>query len=150
MPDEARITVDVAQRIIDSSPFGRWWGFRVEEVGSGTARLHLPFQTGFERPGAEPRQNVGEPLALVEPKRAALGDAESVLQEGETECLLPRVEVRVGERHRSLKLDGLVTLSPTLGEHAHELPSRFGLSPSEHQCLPEHQADHGLERRPLR
>ena len=51
MPAEARITVDVAQRIIDSSPFGRWWGFRVEEVGSGTARLHLPFQTGFERPG---------------------------------------------------------------------------------------------------
>ena len=51
MPAEARITVDVAQRIIDASPFGRWWGFRVEEVGSGTARLHLPFQTGFERPG---------------------------------------------------------------------------------------------------
>ena len=51
MPGEARITVDVAQRIIDASPFGRWWGFRVEAVGSGTARLHLPFQTGFERPG---------------------------------------------------------------------------------------------------
>ncbi|HEY3587910.1 MAG TPA: PaaI family thioesterase [Myxococcaceae bacterium] len=51
MPAEAQITVDVAQRIIDASPFGRWWGFRVEEVGSGTARLHLPFQTGFERPG---------------------------------------------------------------------------------------------------
>jgi uncharacterized protein (TIGR00369 family) len=51
MPAEARITVDVAQRIIDASPFGRWWGFRVEDVGSGTARLHLPFQAGFERPG---------------------------------------------------------------------------------------------------
>ena len=51
MPTEARITVDVAQRIIDASPFGRWWGFRVEEVGSGTARLRLPFQAGFERPG---------------------------------------------------------------------------------------------------
>jgi uncharacterized protein (TIGR00369 family) len=51
MPAETRITVDVAQRIIDASPFGRWWGFRVEDVGSGTARLHLPFQTGFERPG---------------------------------------------------------------------------------------------------
>jgi uncharacterized protein (TIGR00369 family) len=51
MPAEAQITVDVAQRIIDSSPFGRWWGFRVEELGSGTARLRLPFQTGFERPG---------------------------------------------------------------------------------------------------
>jgi uncharacterized protein (TIGR00369 family) len=51
MPAEARITVEVAQRIINSSPFGRWWGFRVEEVGSGTARIRLPFQTGFERPG---------------------------------------------------------------------------------------------------
>lgn len=51
MPAEARITIEVAQRIINSSPFGRWWGFRVEEVGSGTARIRLPFQTGFERPG---------------------------------------------------------------------------------------------------
>ena len=51
MPDGARITVEAAQRIVDGSPFGRWWGFRVEDVGSGTARLHLPFQTGFERPG---------------------------------------------------------------------------------------------------
>lgn len=51
MPAEAQITVDVAQRIIDSSPFGRWWGFQVEGLGPGTARLRLPFQTGFERQG---------------------------------------------------------------------------------------------------
>jgi uncharacterized protein (TIGR00369 family) len=51
MPGEPLITVDVAQRMIDDSPFGRWWGYRVEEVGPGTARLLLPFQAGFERPG---------------------------------------------------------------------------------------------------
>jgi len=51
MPEEARITVEIAQRMIDGSPFGRWWGYRVEEVGPGRARLLLPFQSGFERPG---------------------------------------------------------------------------------------------------
>ncbi|HZJ54374.1 MAG TPA: PaaI family thioesterase [Myxococcaceae bacterium] len=51
MLGEALITVDIAQRLIDDSPFGRWWGYRVEEVGPGIARLLLPFQPGFERPG---------------------------------------------------------------------------------------------------
>jgi len=51
MPEEARITVEIAQRMIDGSPFGRWWGYQVEEVGPGRARLRLPFQPGFERPG---------------------------------------------------------------------------------------------------
>jgi len=50
MPGEALITVDAAQRMIDQSPFGRWWGYRVEQVGPGNARLLLPFQPGFERP----------------------------------------------------------------------------------------------------
>src|SRR5215472_14460740 len=50
MPGEALITVDAAQRMIDQSPFGRWWGYRVEDVGPGSARLLLPFQAGFERP----------------------------------------------------------------------------------------------------
>ena len=48
---EALITAEVAQRVIDASPFGRWWGYRVEEVGPGRARLLLPFQPHFERPG---------------------------------------------------------------------------------------------------
>jgi uncharacterized protein (TIGR00369 family) len=51
MLGEALITLEAAQRMIDGSPFGRWWGYRVEEVGSGRARLLLPFQAGFERPG---------------------------------------------------------------------------------------------------
>jgi uncharacterized protein (TIGR00369 family) len=51
MPEGARITVEAAQRIIDGSPFGRWWGYRVEELGAGWARLLLPFQAQFERPG---------------------------------------------------------------------------------------------------
>jgi len=51
MPDGARITVEAAQRIVDGSPFGRWWGYRVEELGPGRARLLLPFQAHFERPG---------------------------------------------------------------------------------------------------
>ena len=45
------IGVETAQRTIDGSPFGRWWGYRVEELGAGYARLLLPFQAHFERPG---------------------------------------------------------------------------------------------------
>ncbi len=51
MLGEALIDVDTAQRAIDGSPFGRWWGYRVEELGPGHARLLLPFQPSFERPG---------------------------------------------------------------------------------------------------
>lgn len=51
MLGEALIDVATAQRAIDESPFGRWWGYRVEELGPGTARLLLPFQPHFERPG---------------------------------------------------------------------------------------------------
>ena len=51
MLGEALIGVEAAQQMIDGSPFGRWWGYRVEEVGPGSARLLLPFQPHFERPG---------------------------------------------------------------------------------------------------
>jgi uncharacterized protein (TIGR00369 family) len=51
MLGEALIDVETAQRAIDGSPFGRWWGYRVEELGPGRARLLLPFQSHFERPG---------------------------------------------------------------------------------------------------
>lgn len=51
MRAEALIDVQTAQRAIDGSPFGRWWGYQVEEVGPGRARLLLPFQRHFERPG---------------------------------------------------------------------------------------------------
>jgi uncharacterized protein (TIGR00369 family) len=40
-----------AQRIIDESAFGPWWGFQVETVGQGRARVRLPFQPHFVRPG---------------------------------------------------------------------------------------------------
>ncbi len=48
---EALITAEIAQQVIEASPFGRWWGYVVEEVGPGRARLLLPFQPHFERPG---------------------------------------------------------------------------------------------------
>ncbi|HUM10437.1 MAG TPA: PaaI family thioesterase [Myxococcaceae bacterium] len=51
MLGETLIDLAVAQRMIDGSPFGRWWGYRVEELGPGFARLLLPFQSHFERPG---------------------------------------------------------------------------------------------------
>jgi uncharacterized protein (TIGR00369 family) len=51
MDEQSRISVEAAQRLIDSSPFGRWWGYRVEKLGSGRAQLLLPVQAGFERPG---------------------------------------------------------------------------------------------------
>jgi len=51
MLGETLIDLQAAQRMIDGSPFGRWWGYRVEELGPGRARLLLPFQPNFERPG---------------------------------------------------------------------------------------------------
>ena len=51
MPEGVRISIEAAQRMIDGSPFGQWWGYRVEELGPGRARLLLPFQRNFERPG---------------------------------------------------------------------------------------------------
>ncbi|MDQ6898021.1 MAG: PaaI family thioesterase [Candidatus Dormibacteraeota bacterium] len=40
-----------AQAIVDGSAFGPWWGFRVEAIAHGRARLRLPFQSHFLRPG---------------------------------------------------------------------------------------------------
>jgi uncharacterized protein (TIGR00369 family) len=51
MTDASRISLEAAQRLLKASPFGRWWGYRVEELGPGKARLVLPFQPHFERPG---------------------------------------------------------------------------------------------------
>jgi uncharacterized protein (TIGR00369 family) len=51
MADASRITLEAAQRLLDASPFGRWWGYRMEAVAPGSARILLPFQPHFERPG---------------------------------------------------------------------------------------------------
>jgi len=51
MSEASRISLESAQRLLEGSPFGRWWGYRIEAVGPGTVRLRLPFQAGFERPG---------------------------------------------------------------------------------------------------
>jgi uncharacterized protein (TIGR00369 family) len=45
------IDLDAAQAVLDKSPFGPWWGFRVEEVGKGTARVSLPQRPELFRPG---------------------------------------------------------------------------------------------------
>ena len=51
MSEASRISLESAQQLLEGSPFGRWWGYRIEAVGPGTVRLRLPFQAGFERPG---------------------------------------------------------------------------------------------------
>ncbi|HVL85257.1 MAG TPA: PaaI family thioesterase [Pseudonocardia sp.] len=48
---EAALTVEQAQRILDASPFGPWWGFTVEAVGRGTAQVRLDRREEFLRPG---------------------------------------------------------------------------------------------------
>jgi uncharacterized protein (TIGR00369 family) len=45
------LTVDAAQRVIDRSPFGPWWGFAVEAVGHGQAQVSLPRRPELLRPG---------------------------------------------------------------------------------------------------
>lgn len=45
------LDVAAAQQVLDASPFGPWWGFRVTEVGDGRARLRLPARPELFRPG---------------------------------------------------------------------------------------------------
>lgn len=45
------ITVAAAQGVLDRSPFGPWWGFAVEQVGEGNARVRLPWRSELLRPG---------------------------------------------------------------------------------------------------
>jgi uncharacterized protein (TIGR00369 family) len=40
-----------AQQALDASPFGPWWGFQVESVGSGRAQVRLPARPELFRPG---------------------------------------------------------------------------------------------------
>jgi uncharacterized protein (TIGR00369 family) len=40
-----------AQRTLDAAPFGPWWGFRVEAVRPGRARVRLPARPELFRPG---------------------------------------------------------------------------------------------------
>ena len=51
MAESPRITVEDAQRIIDGTGFGPWWGFRVHSLGNGIAEVRLPYQKHFDRPG---------------------------------------------------------------------------------------------------
>lgn len=41
----------VAQQILDGSPFGPWWGFRVHSVNDGRVRLGLAARPELFRPG---------------------------------------------------------------------------------------------------
>jgi uncharacterized protein (TIGR00369 family) len=45
------LDVAAAQRMLDASPFGPWWGFRVRSVGPGSAQVDLPVRAEFFRPG---------------------------------------------------------------------------------------------------
>lgn len=39
------------QQRVDASPFGPWWGLRVESVSSGASRVRLPYRQPLERLG---------------------------------------------------------------------------------------------------
>ncbi|MCZ4123619.1 PaaI family thioesterase [Streptomyces sp. H39-S7] len=43
--------VDAAQAVLDNSPFGPWWGFQVEAVGKGQAKVSLRQRPELFRPG---------------------------------------------------------------------------------------------------
>ena len=45
------LDVESAQRLVDGTDFGSWWGFRVEAVGAGTASVRLPYRKELLRPG---------------------------------------------------------------------------------------------------
>ncbi len=45
------LDVESAQGVLDGSPFGPWWGFRVQSIEPGRARVRLPYRTELLRPG---------------------------------------------------------------------------------------------------
>ncbi len=47
----SKISMADARGILDESPFVRWWGFALEELGDGEATLRLPFRAEMLRPG---------------------------------------------------------------------------------------------------
>lgn len=46
------ISLNDAQEVIDAAPFGKWWGFIVSDLSSGTATVRLPVRPELLRPGA--------------------------------------------------------------------------------------------------
>ncbi len=51
MPGTPLLTPRDGQRLVDSAPFGVWWGYEVESIGEGTATARLPYRDEFLRPG---------------------------------------------------------------------------------------------------
>lgn len=47
----AAMTRAQAQALLDESPFGPWWGYRVTEVDAGRAAVVLPARPELFRPG---------------------------------------------------------------------------------------------------
>ena len=47
----SRISLLDAQRVLDGTGFGPWWGLVVDAVDPGAAVLRLPYRREFERPG---------------------------------------------------------------------------------------------------
>jgi uncharacterized protein (TIGR00369 family) len=45
------MTTDALQRWVDESPFGPWYGLRVESAGDGEARVRLPYRAEMQRLG---------------------------------------------------------------------------------------------------
>ena len=45
------ITLDAARSIVAATPFGRWWGLHVDDVGRGWAVVSLPWRDELVRPG---------------------------------------------------------------------------------------------------
>ncbi len=46
-----KISMADARRVLDASPFVRWWGFALEGLADGEATLLLPFRAEMLRPG---------------------------------------------------------------------------------------------------
>jgi uncharacterized protein (TIGR00369 family) len=45
------MSVHELQRWVDESPFGPWYGLRVESAGNGEARVRLPYRAEMQRLG---------------------------------------------------------------------------------------------------
>ncbi len=99
-----------AQALVDGTEFGRWWGFRVEDVGDGVATVRLPFRQHHLRPGG--RLQGGCAMALADVAfwiacTTRVGDPETTftlemktnfLRPGATDLLTTARVLRAGRR----------------------------------------------------
>ena len=95
------VNASSAQRVLDASPFGPWWGFAVDSVHPGRARLRLPARPELFRPGGVLQGGCAMTLADVAFWVAIMGTVE----DGESAVTLEQTSAFLGAARTDLVCD---------------------------------------------